>query len=306
MGDLEIQRFSPADDPEAINVAIDRDGVVILSGLLDPAGAKRLRAEIDPQFAEAKFCEGPFYGTTTKRIHSLVAKSRTCRELLVDPALTSLMQHVLGPACDRFQLNFTQGIQIHPGEEAQILHRDDVMFPMPVKFNELMVNVIVAASDFTSANGATVVVPGSHLWEDRRRRASDAEITCAEMDPGDAVVFVGSLVHGGGANRTRDVRTGVTLSYCLGWLRQFENQYFVAPPEICRDFPKELQDLLGYAIHRPNLGMYEGCEPSILFDMPDIREIVTHDWLTPAQYQLINERKAEAALKGSHPGIQTR
>ena len=138
------------------------------------------------------------------------------------------------------------------------------MFPIATKPCEFMVNAMWAYSAFTRDNGATIVVPGSHTW-DPQRVPREEEITQAEMDPGDVLIYLGSLIHAGGANTSAEPRTGIALSYCLGWIRQSENQYFAVPPSLAKAFSKELQDLLGYCVQRPNLGMVEGNEPSILF-----------------------------------------
>lgn len=76
------------------------------------------------------------------------------------------------------------------------------------------------------------------------------------MPAGLVLIFSGSVIHGGGANRTSETRIGVNLDYCLGWLRQEENQYLCCPPAIARDFPKPLRDLCGYAFGSFNLGYY--------------------------------------------------
>jgi hypothetical protein len=48
------------------------------------------------------------------------------------------------------------------------------------------------------------------------------------------------------------------------WVKPFELQWLVYPPQIARRFPPELAALVGYAQHRPNLGNVEGQCPSIL------------------------------------------
>ncbi len=246
-----------------------------------------LYAELGPVFEKSAHCVGLFYGGKTKRIHSLVRKSRICREMVMATPVLEVMKAVLGPQCDSIQLNLTQGIQIWPGERAQVLHRDDSMFPVMAKPCEFMVNAMWAYSDFTRENGATAVVPGSHKWEDRDRLPLESEIVQAEMEAGETLIYLGSLIHGGGENRSKAPRTGIAISYCLGWLRQSENQYFAAPPVVAKHFPKELQDLLGYSVQRPNLGMYEGNEPNVLLrEAPDV-DLVTRDWLTPEQNELL-------------------
>lgn len=269
---------------------LDRDGAVILSGLLNEDELGALRRELDPEFAQAEFCQGLFYGGKTKRIHSLARKSATIRSMIMRPQVVTVMSRILGPHCDSIQLNLTQGIQIWPGEKAQVVHRDDSMFPISPKPFEFMVNAMWAYTPFTRGNGATLVVPGSHRW-DPERLPEPQEIIAAEMAPGEVLIYRGSLIHAGGANQSTLPRTGIALSYCLGWIRQSENQYFAAPPEIAKHFTKELQDMLGYSVQRPNLGMVEGAEPNVLFQENSGR-IITRDWLTPDQNEQLRRYHA--------------
>jgi hypothetical protein len=281
-----VEKISVGANTDDIFKIIDRDGAVIISGLLDDQEVEQLTTELNPVFEDASFCDGLYFGQSTKRIHSLVAKSKSFRKLAIHSAAINLANRILGPYCEKIQMNASQGIQIWPGAAEQILHRDDAKFPTQYFDCEFMTNMIVACTKFTRENGCTRFALGSHKWEDKSRRAIETEISYAEMEPGDAVFFVGSVIHSGGANCSSKPRTGVVMGYSLGWLRQTENQYLVAPPEIAKDFPEALQDLLGYAVHRPNLGMYEGNEPKALLQSTPNKKLITHDWLTPAQ----NER----------------
>jgi ectoine hydroxylase-related dioxygenase (phytanoyl-CoA dioxygenase family) len=285
-----IRKINSAETAENAKEIIAQDGAVIISGLLSHREYDDLRNELDPEFAQASFCEGLFYGESTKRIHSLVRKSKTVRAMIMTPKVVDIMQLILGLNCDKIQLNLTQGIQIWPGERAQVIHRDDSMFPMKHKPFEFMVNAMWAYSEFTKDNGATIVVPGSHLW-DIDRMPAEHEFALAEMQTGEILIYLGSVIHAGGQNRSELPRTGIALSYCLGWLRQSENQYFAAPPEIAKHFCSDLQEMLGYSVQRPNLGMYEGAEPNILFN-EDSARIITRDWLTPDQNEQIRRYHA--------------
>ena len=279
-----IKCIEPTEDAVEI---LTQDGALIISELLSNQEYADLRGELDPEFAQADFCEGLFYGEATKRIHSLARKSKTICSMIVRPKVLEIMRLILGPNCDKIQLNLTQGIQIWPGERAQVIHRDDSMFPVKHKPFEFMVNAMWAYTEFTKENGATIVVPGSHLW-DVDRMPAEHEIALAEMQPGEVLIYLGSVIHAGGQNRSELPRTGIALSYCLGWLRQSENQYLAAPPEIARHFSKDLQEMLGYSVQRPNLGMYEGAEPNILFE-PYPGKIITRDWLTADQNAQIRQ-----------------
>jgi ectoine hydroxylase-related dioxygenase (phytanoyl-CoA dioxygenase family) len=285
-----VRKIKCPDTAETALEALGQDGALIISGLLSHQAHVDLQSELDREFAQASFCEGLFYGEATKRIHSLARKSKTVRSMIMMPKIVEIMRLILGPNCDKIQLNLTQGIQIWPGEKAQIIHRDDSMFPVRHKPFEFMVNAMWAYSEFTKDNGATIVVPGSHKW-DIDRMPAEHEIALAEMQPGDVLIYLGSVIHAGGQNRSEFPRTGIALSYCLGWLRQSENQYFAAPPEVAKNFSKDLQEMLGYSVQRPNLGMYEGAEPNIMFD-DHPGHIVTRDWLTPDQNEQIKRYQA--------------
>jgi ectoine hydroxylase-related dioxygenase (phytanoyl-CoA dioxygenase family) len=287
MTNAVLRQIKCTESTEDAMEILAQDGALIISELLSNQEYADLRRELDPEFAQADFCKGLFYGEATKRIHSLARKSSTICSMIMRPKVVEIMQLILGPNCDKIQLNLTQGIQIWPGEKAQVIHRDDSMFPVKHKPFEFMVNAMWAYTEFTKDNGATIVVPGSHRW-DVDRMPAEHEIALAEMQPGEVLIYLGSVIHAGGQNRSELPRTGIALSYCLGWLRQSENQYFAAPPEIAKHFSKDLQEMLGYSVQRPNLGMYEGAEPNILFEeYPG--KIITKDWLTPDQNAQIRQ-----------------
>jgi len=240
-----------------------QDGFCTLPDLLPASQLSELRQDLEPWFQRTPRCEGHFYGWKTTRFGSLLTKSQHAASLVAHPLILSIMDQVLLPHCDVYQVNLTQGIRIHPGERRQVPHRDQEMFPMASYPHELMVNVMWAVSDFTKENGATNVWPGRH--ETPPDRLADPGIaTIAEMSAGSAMVFLGSVTHCGGANISSNDRTGIIISYNLGWLRQYENQYLAYPPEVAREFPEDIQKLIGYQIHKPNLGGYENQDPAVL------------------------------------------
>ena len=247
---------------EAIAV-LEVDGAVIILDFLDAAAVDRLNADFDP-YVKAKPdgsvdhpFDGPEYGAfvgeRTKRIGGLAGKSLTFAELIAHPLLLTYADHYLKPNCARYQMNGTTMIAIGPGETAQRLHLDEADWPhFPKPRPHLVVNCIIALSDFTEANGATRVVPGSHRWDDETRAVRDHDIAQAVMPRGSILLYTGKVLHGGGANTTTsECRRGLYFAYCLGWLRQHENQYLVTPPDVARRLPKPAQALLGYTLHDP-------------------------------------------------------
>lgn len=142
-------------------------------------------------------------------------------------------ERMLACVADSVLLNAGELIQIQPGEPAQYLHRDSDAWPAPIGLHPLVVNCMLALGPFTAANGATRVVLGSHRWP-AGRCPEEHELRPVELRPGDALLFPGDLVHGGGANRTDQPRRGVSLSYCAGWLRPVENSVLNVPPGLAR------------------------------------------------------------------------
>jgi ectoine hydroxylase-related dioxygenase (phytanoyl-CoA dioxygenase family) len=197
--------------------------------------------------ARTAFGTDGFAGYRTKRTGGLIARSAACRELVMNPLVLGAVKQLLADATS-FQLHLTQVIAIGPGEPAQAVHRDQWGFdfyPFP-KGYEVQCNTIWAMTDFSEENGATRVIPGSHLHADRiEYKESDTEP--AEMEQGSVVFYSGALYHGGGGNRSTGTRMGINLTYARSWLRQEENQYLSVPHEIARELPDDLLRLMGYA-----------------------------------------------------------
>lgn len=242
--------------------ALRRDGYSILHGVA-AAPVHALARDLDPVFAETAFCDGDFYGRRTKRFGSLLRRSQHMAALILDPVILRAAETILGPGCDRIQLNLTQAVEIHPGEIRQFPHRDQDMWRGADGTQEYLVNILWPLTSFTRGNGATLIFPGSHGVTGMANADLGSPIY-AECEPGSAICFLGSTAHGAGANLSEDVRRGVLVSYSLGWLKPYENLWLAYPPQVARHFPPELAALAGYAQHRPNLGNYEGQCPSIL------------------------------------------
>lgn len=279
------------------------DGYVILRGAADPALVAGIEADFADRFETTPFCEGGFYGEHTKRFGRLLIRSPEMAALVMDPAILAIANAALGRWCDRLQLNLAQAIELHPGALPQFPHRDQDMWAGEIGRMEYLVNVMWPLTPFTRENGATLIWPGSQGAAALAPEAARDPIVAA-ANPGDAIVFLGSTLHGAGGNRSAGVRRGVIISYCLGWLKPYENQWLAYPPEIARTFPSGLAALVGYAQHRPNLGNFEGQCPSILFDGYPADPLAAIDALRPDQAAMLTEhiaaqRRCERAAGGS-------
>jgi ectoine hydroxylase-related dioxygenase (phytanoyl-CoA dioxygenase family) len=236
---------------------LDRDGYAVVERLLPPEQAAGVRAGLRDVLDRTPTGRNDFEGFSTRRIYALFAKTRAFDALAVHPLLLAVLDKVLGTS---YQLSAPTGIEIGPGEKAQVLHTDDGIYPLPRPHHEVVVNTMWALEDFTVDNGATRVVPGSHLWGDRMPVDPD-ETVPVTMPAGSVLFIVGSLWHGGGANRTDRPRLGVLLEYAAGWLRQQENHVLAVPRDVVRTLDPRLQELLGYGIHPPFVGYVDGRHP---------------------------------------------
>jgi ectoine hydroxylase-related dioxygenase (phytanoyl-CoA dioxygenase family) len=271
-----------------LQLALDKHGYLILNNAISSGDSSQLHNDLEPYFNERAVSQALFFGFNTKRIEALLNKSQVVQKMATHAIVLELVGHLLKQGCESFQINLTQGIRINPGEKAQILHPDSALFPINNKPFEFVVNALWAYSDFTKDNGATVIVPGSHKWEEGRQPLPH-EITYAEMKKGSVLIYAASLLHGGGANVANTSRTGVAISYCLGWLRQSENQYLSYPLEDVRQFSHQLQELIGYSVHKPNLGWVNGHSPmDILLDKTN-DYLGAEDFLTDGQISILSE-----------------
>ena len=233
------------------------DGYVIVTGMMDAADVHSARADLNRVLDQTPTGRNSFEGYDTQRIYALFAKTRTFDGAATGALLLAVLDEVLG----HYQLSAPVGIRIGPGEKAQILHRDDSIYPVPEPHPPLVVNTMWPLDEFTEENGATRFIPGSHRWEPGRRPAGSDEVVVATMSPGSAMFYLGSLWHGGGANRTEQPRLGVILEYASAWLRPQENHCLAVPREIVRELPDRLQELLGYNIYPPFVGYVDGSHP---------------------------------------------
>lgn len=265
---------------------LQADGFTILHRAVDPNLIAEIEADLADRFEQTPFCEGSFYGSRTKRFGRLLIRSPLVEQLVLHSAILALAEAALGPWCERIQLNLSQAIEIHPGALAQFPHRDQDMWQGEQGRVEYLVNVMWPLTPFIAGNGATILWPGSH----GARAATDAgegPSIVAEAAPGDAIVFLGSTLHGAGANRSAGVRRGIIISYSLGWLKPYENQWLAYPPDIAARFPRVLSELVGYVQHRPNLGNFEGQCPSVLFAGYPEDPLAAIDALRPEQTEML-------------------
>jgi hypothetical protein len=248
----------PADAPlEKIFEAIARDGCVVIDEVIDHSAIEEVRRDMDPFLEAAPEGGDDFAGLATRWSGMLVARSPKARDVIMNPTVLDVAAHTLSHA-STFQLHVTQIISVGPGATPQPIHRDQWafdFFPFPSGY-ESTLSTMWALSDFTEANGATRIIPGSHKMKDRLEFTL-ADTEPAEMKAGSVLLYMGSVYHGAGANQTDSDRLGLVVHYTLGWLRQEENQYLGASADILRTLPEDLLRLMGYTQGANSLGLID-------------------------------------------------
>jgi len=267
----DIQRLTRGASLGEVIAALEDDGGVVIEGFLEPATLAGLRRDLLPLLERQASGRDRFAGYETRRLSALFAHTRRCAEIATHPLYLPVAEHFICkprevwagdrrfPVAADVRIGVTQAIQIGPGQRAQPLHRDDTAFLWrhPSGGREGRVQIICAVSDFTAENGGTLVIPGSHLWDDGRKpEASEAIPTV--MRAGSALIFLGSTYHAGGENRTAsDYRTAVSLALDASNVRQEENMYLSLSSEVVASYPEKIQRLLGWSAGANHMGWVE-------------------------------------------------
>ena len=274
-----LQHLSASTSADDVVAALRSDGAVVIDDLAPIDLLDRLDAELDPWLAATPFGIEDFAGRSTRRTGALTARCPASRELLQHPLILDATRQLL-EGSTTFHVHLTQAIAIGPGQPPQPIHRDQWafdFFSFPEGY-DVQLNTIWALTDFTEANGATRVVPGSNHGDvDRLGSFQHDDTVPAEMARGSVLVYSGSVHHGGGANTTDDVRVGVNLTYARSWLRQEENQYLAVPMEVARTLDDDLLRLLGFTLGAYALGYVgDGRDP-----LDIVRDRGGHQGFTP-------------------------
>jgi ectoine hydroxylase-related dioxygenase (phytanoyl-CoA dioxygenase family) len=242
----------------------------VVDNLVAPAVMDQVRKELTPFIEKTPVGSDDFTGRRTRRTGGLIARSVKFRDIVQHPLVLATARGVLAHSTT-IQLHLTQLIGIGPGEPAQQIHRDQWafdFFPFPKNY-EVQCNTIWAMTDFTEENGATRVIPKSNHFDDKLEFGL-ADTEPAEMTKGSVLFYTGSLYHGAGANRSRDTRCGINVTYCVSWLRQEENQYLSTPFDVARTLPVDLLKLMGYARGAYALGYVDDGRDPLSVLRPDI------------------------------------
>jgi ectoine hydroxylase-related dioxygenase (phytanoyl-CoA dioxygenase family) len=261
-GDVEAHVERIAEDGYTIvEDAIEPD---LLDALADDLARLERRLDVRP-------AANSFEGHHTLRVYNLLARGEVWARVPVHDNVLPIVEGVLDAGC---LVSSLSSIAILPEETAQPIHADDQLMPLPKPHPPTVCNTMWALTDFTEANGATRVIPGSHLADCSPNYGQHYDSVAAEMPRGSVLVWHGSLWHGGGANRTSERRVGVAMNYCAGWVRQQENQQLGIPHHLVRQFPPRLQELCGFGVYMGLMGHIDKSAPQQLLGATDDHSMI--------------------------------
>ena len=236
--------------------AIDRDGYTILRDVIDPDLVRRILARVR-QLEEETLSEQetgtPVDGSSQLRTAGLLNLDPLFWDVPLHPEVLPIVEGVLDPGC---LLTSFSAIDVQPGENRQPLHPDDALIPLKRPHQPIVCTCMWAITDFTEANAATRLLPGSHRVDAPPDYAEVCnDLVPAEMTAGSVLVFDGSLWHQAADNQMEDEwRLGLQVSYCAGWIRPFTNHFLSIPRETAAKFPDRLVELVGYGTYNGAIG----------------------------------------------------
>lgn len=284
-GDGDLARWLGERSFEDWRAEFDREGFIRIPNVLSAPEVAAIKGALQPYFDQNLRGRNEFEGVATNRVYALLAKNRLFADLATHPLAMAFVDADLGPSA---LLSACLAINIHPGESVQPWHYDDSHITLPLPRPSAGVSAFWAIDETTETNGATEVIPRSHLWtadeaydalkEVDFTTRKDAAAPDASHDPaahpdaikatmsaGSLMIAKGTLTHRGGANRSDGSRLVITPQYCAGWARPLENMSLAVPPHIAKTLPERAQELLGYSIHAPFMGYVDGMHPKRLF-----------------------------------------
>ena len=250
-------------DVAAHAARIARDGYTILEDAIEPELVDALVTDLQRLERELQVrpARNEFEGTRTVRIYNLLVHGPLYERIPLHPGVLPLVEEVLDPGC---LVSSLSSIAIDAGETPQPIHADDQLIPIRKPHVATVCNTMWALTDFTEANGATRIIPGSHLRDHSPVYGRHYDSIAAEMRRGSVLIWHGSLWHGGGANRTDTRRVGIAMNYCAGWIRQQENQQLGIPRDVARRFAPRLRELVGYGVYNGLIGHIDRQSPAKL------------------------------------------
>lgn len=163
------------------------------------------------------------------------------------PALHAILDDVLAPTAILHTQNGLILPSASPKERGvfqKTFHRD---FPRFMNGYRASISVLFAIDEFTEDNGATLVVPGSHLYGERPSDEFLATAAVPGICPaGSALVFDAMLYHAAGQNWSGRDRVAINHQFTLAFFKQQIDYVRALGDEVVESLPQRAQQILGW------------------------------------------------------------
>ena len=265
-----LPRLGASAPVSEVIAALDGAGCAVIESLVSPAAVAAVLGDLAPYMEATATGQDEISGALTRRTGAVPSRSPASWEMLQHPTVLAIAEHYLAAPDERFHICTAVTSDLLPGQRAQPIHRDQWTyggFPWPRGF-EVEINILWAMQEFTADNGATRVIPGSHLYDDGLELEQSVTVP-ATAPIGSAIVVLGSCYHGAGSNTSDMNRVALSVAYQRAWLRQGENQYLNCPPDVARTMPEGFVRLLGYQRGCMALGYWRDGEDPMAAVHPD-------------------------------------
>lgn len=294
----------PTTNIETAKADMSRVGYCIIEDILSSEELESVRRRFFDQVqAEAEINLTHHLPDKKQLVFFLFNKGKIFRDILLKAQLHEIVGHVLG---EKYLLSSYNGHINHPGGHT-IFHRDQWWMPRPTTTDKVTLlrpgsysrrgnrghsldgdaldrtptispavvcNAMWMLDDFTVENGATMVVPGSHLSGREPNAETDAEANWVHAvgKAGSVVIFEGRVWHTTGINRTTETRTGLTTNFCAPMFRQQENYLLGTRPEVLDELSDEMLELIGFK-NWEGYGSYENASTILKRDEYTVGEL---------------------------------
>lgn len=268
MSDLSLD----VDDSAALD-HLRTEGYVVLRNVLGPGLTSQLRDLVLTIASDEKDEGKAWFSGKNQRLYDLINKDSQFLALALN---NDALKLVFGALTPHALLSSITAHIVSPGSSAQELHADQAYIwgPWPHAF---VVNVVWMLDEFTAQNGATRVVPRSHL----QAEAGRSETLPITGTAGSACILDGRVIHGSGTNDTDRERVSILALYSAPFLRQQENASRSLSPDIRRELSPSARRLLGFDVWK-GLGAVNGL-PATWMQRADRSGPINTDHIFPDQ-----------------------
>ncbi len=236
---------------------LDEHGYVLLKGVFTADQADAMREQALALAAEdramLKDKASVYLDGKSQRVWNLVNKGDIFEETVQVERVLAFHDYMLGSDC---VLSSYSANIIGPGSPASVLHIDYPMgdLPTPLPPWTFCSNSVYLLTDFTAANGGTIVIPGSqhrdHGPDYSKRYDDEVQV---EAEKGDVIIVNGRIWHSSGANTTEEPRVALLCFYCRSWMIPQQDHAKLVREEVWDRATPTLRRLLGENAKTPDL-----------------------------------------------------